>query len=102
MPQGETHTSSAQRAPYTGQSLRAGNRLDAPLSNFVAPPLGLGSPEFVNAVDLCVRQTLYEPVSQTRPRLARQSKRLSLDLLNRHGHALYLTCPCATTQALQA
>src|SRR5437870_5727317 len=51
-PPGGTHTSSTERAPHTRERLVAGNRLNQPLPDFVATPLGLGSPKLVKSVGL--------------------------------------------------
>jgi len=83
-----TRTSSAERAPHPRERLVAGNRLDQPLTNFIATPLRRGGPELIDSVGLGSIEAFHETVSQKGACLARQSKRLHRNLLNSHRHGI--------------
>ena len=83
---GETHISLAERAPHARERLVARNRLNEPLTDFVAAPPGLGSPELINSVDLGGIKALDEAVSQKGARLAGQRQGLLSNLIDGPWH----------------
>jgi len=83
---GETHISPADGAPHSRERLIARDRPNEPLTDFVAAPPGLGSPELINSVGLGGIKALDEAVSQKGARLARQRQGLLSNLIDGPWH----------------